>query len=373
MSIQILGMVSTTHGSESAGWRGPVVDPGYLADFARAHEEAGFDRALVAHSASSPEGFAAASHVLYNTERLGVLIAQRPGFIQPTLTARKLATLDNLTGAGRVAIHHITGGSDADQRRDGDFESKDARYRRTAEFIDVLRRTLTSDEPFDHEGEFYHFEGAFSSVKPHGQVPIFFGGQSDEAIRVGGRWADVYALWGEPLAQTRERIELIRAEAAQHGRQIDFSLSVRPIVGETEDAAWEKADGIRRAFEKDIAQGGGGKWRVGRGQNTAVGAKRLKDQANEKLVHDERLWFGVTQLTDGGGNSTALVGTPQQVVDALLEYYDLGIRNFLIRGFDPLQDVRDWGKELVPLLRSGAATREEALVTAGAGLGQGKR
>ncbi|MEV0618900.1 LLM class flavin-dependent oxidoreductase [Nonomuraea sp. NPDC050404] len=365
LPIQILGMVSTTYGSESAGWRGPVVDPGYLADFARAHEEAGFDRALVAHSASSPEGFAAAAHVLYNTERLRVLIAQRPGFIQPTLTARKLATLDNLTGAGRVAIHHITGGSDTDQRRDGDFENKAARYRRTAEFIDVLRRTLTSDEPFDHEGEFYRFEGAFSSVKPHGPVPIFFGGQSDDAIRVGGRWADVYALWGEPLAQTRERVELIRAEAARHGRQIEFSLSVRPIVAETEDAAWEKADAIRRAFENDLAQGGAGKWRIGRGENTAVGAKRLKEEAEQKLVHDERLWFGVTRLTDGGGNSTALVGTPRQVADALLKYYDLGIGTFLIRGFDPLRDVREWGKELVPLLRAGATARARALIGAG--------
>ncbi|MEV0159113.1 LLM class flavin-dependent oxidoreductase [Nonomuraea fuscirosea] len=367
MSIQILGMVSTAYGSESAGWRGPVVDPGYLADFARAHEEAGFDRALIAHSASSPEGFAAAAHVLYSTERLGVLIAQRPGFIQPTLTARKLATLDNLTGAGRVAIHHITGGSDTDQRRDGDFADKRARYRRTAEFIDVLRRTLTADEPFDHEGEFYRFEGVFSSVKPRGEVPIFFGGQSDDAIRVGGRWADVYALWGEPLAQTRDRIEVIRAEAARHGREIGFSLSVRPIVAETEDAAWEKADGIRRAFEDNLAGKGNAAWRIGRGENTAVGAKRLKEEAAEKLVHDERLWFGVTRLSDGGGNSTALVGTPQQVADALLKYYDLGVRAFLIRGFDPLADVREWGRELVPLLRAGAAAREESPVATGRG------
>jgi hypothetical protein len=33
------------------------------------------------------------------------------------------------------------------------------------------------------------------------------------------------------------------------------------------------------------------------------------------------------------------VGTPEQVADALLDYYDLGVRNFLIRGFDPLNDA----------------------------------
>ncbi len=54
---------------------------------------------------------------------------------------------------------------------------------------------------------------------------------------------------------------------------------------------------------------------------------------------DKRLWTGIAQLVGGGHNSTALVGTPEQVADALLDYYDLGVRNFLIRGFDPLNDA----------------------------------
>ncbi len=167
MTIDVLGMVSTSYGSESVGWQGgPVVDVDYLTRFAQAHDRAGFDRILVAHGASSPDGFAVAAHVLYNTERAGVLIAHRPGFVAPTQAARKLATLEHLTGEGRVAIHHITGGSDADQARDGDFVDKDSRYRRTAEFMDVLRRTFTATEPFSFDGEFYRFEGAISSVRP---------------------------------------------------------------------------------------------------------------------------------------------------------------------------------------------------------------
>ena len=92
-------------------------------------------------------------------------------------------------------------------------------------------------------------------------------------------------------------------------------------------------------------------------ENIAVGAARLRDKAAEKDVHDERLFFGVTRVTGGGGNSTGHVGTPQQVVDALLAYYDLGVTKFLIRGFDPLRDVEEWGDELIPLLRTGAAER----------------
>ena len=118
--------------------------------------------------------------------------AQRgPGFVAPTLVARKLATLDALAGGGRVAIHHITGGDEADQQRDGDFADHDRRYARTAEFMDVLRRELTAPEPFDFDGEFYRFQGAISTVRPlhEGSIPIYFGGQSDAAVRVGGQHA----------------------------------------------------------------------------------------------------------------------------------------------------------------------------------------
>jgi alkanesulfonate monooxygenase SsuD/methylene tetrahydromethanopterin reductase-like flavin-dependent oxidoreductase (luciferase family) len=95
-----------------------------------------------------------------------VLVAQRPGFIQPVVLARMAATLDHLTGGGRIAIHFITGGDEADQRREGDFVPHDTRYRRTREMMSIVRRLWSEDTPFDFEGEFYRYENAFSSVKP---------------------------------------------------------------------------------------------------------------------------------------------------------------------------------------------------------------
>jgi alkanesulfonate monooxygenase len=63
-------------------------------------------------------------------------------------------------------------------------------------------------------------------------------------------------------------------------------------------------------------------------------------------------------LTGAKGNSTALVGTPEQVADALMDYYDLGVTTFLIRGFDPLEDAIDYGKALIPLTREMVAARD---------------
>jgi alkanesulfonate monooxygenase len=369
MSIEIIGMVGTKEVSESRGTLdGPQVDAGYLARFAQAHETAGFDRVLIGYGATSPDGFAVAAHVLYSTSALKVLIAHRPGFVAPTLVARKLATLDQLTGAGRVAIHHITGGDELDQKRDGDFVGHDRRYARTGEFMSLLRRELTAAEPFDYDGEFYKVRGAYSSVRPAtaAGIPLYFGGASDAAVDVGAEHADVYMLWGEPVAQIAERIAQVRAAAARHGRTIRFSLSVRPIVAGTEQAAWQRAEDIRSATAARVAQAETAQVQgiqvhsrservFGFRESSSVGSERLQRQGAERDVHDERLWYGITRLTGPGGNSTALVGTPRQVVDALMAYRRAGVDAVLIRGFDPLDDVVDWGRELVPLLREQAA------------------
>jgi alkanesulfonate monooxygenase len=369
VSIEIIGMVGTKEVCESRGsFDGPPIDPGYLARFAQAHEAAGFDRVLIGYGATGPDGFAVAAHVLYATSALKVLIAHRPGFVAPTLVARKLATLDQLTGGGRVAIHHITGGDELDQKRDGDFADHDRRYARTAEFMSLLRRELTAAEPFDHDGEFYSVRGAYSSVRPPAEagIPLYFGGASPAAVQVGAQHADVYMLWGEPVAQVAERIGQIRSAAAAHGRTVRFSLSVRPIVAGTEDAAWRRAEQIRATTAGRVADAKSGQVQgvqvpargrlFGFRESSSVGSERLQRQAAERDVHDERLWFGVTKLTGPGGNSTALVGTPRQVADPLTAYRRAGIDTVLIRGFDPLDDVVDWGTELVPLLREQAAS-----------------
>ena len=90
--------------------------------------------------------WAVAASVLHSTKHLKVLVAHRPGFVQPVVLARMAATLDNLTGGGRIAIHFITGGDEADQRREGDFVPHDVRYRRTQEVMSIARR-IWSDSP----------------------------------------------------------------------------------------------------------------------------------------------------------------------------------------------------------------------------------
>jgi len=348
---EFIGMVQPRPQSEiHPADRSIVLDRGYLRDFARAHEEGGFDRVLVGYYSDAPDGLLVGGYIAEQTERLGLLIAHRPGFVAPTLAARAFATLDQLSN-GRTAIHVISGGDDTDQRRDGDYLDKDARYERTNEYVEILKKIWTADGPVSHQGVDYRFEGASPAVRSvqRPRIPIYFGGASDAAVRVAAKHADVFALWGETYAQVIEITARVREAAAVHGRSVRFSLSLRPILAETEDEAWARAERIRATIQKV----GGQAWLgPNKGQPANEGSRRLLEAAAKGDRLDKRLWTGAAALTGARGNTTALVGTPEQVADALLDYWRLGITTFLIRGFDPLEDAIDYGRRLLPLIRS---------------------
>lgn len=354
--IQFIGMIRTDNASEIDSAVAQTVeaslDPGFVSEFARAHEEAGFDRILIGFHSTGPDAFAVATHAAYATKRLHMLIAHRPGFLAPTVAARAAASLDHFTG-GRVSLNIVSGGSDIDLARDGDWSEKDTRYARTDEFLDIVRRVWTSDVPFDYEGAHYRVKNAFSDIKPLQQpsIPIYFGGASGAAVPVGAKHADVYMFWGEPLANTKARIESVRA-AAPPGRAPEFSVSFRPILGRTEAEAWEKT---HHYLERVTALRGEAPKSA-----PASGSQRLLDLAARQEVFDDRLWMAIAAATGAGGNTSALVGTPEQVAESILRYYDLGVSSILIRGFEPLEDAREFGRELIPLVREGVARRDRA-------------
>ena len=69
-------------------------------------------------------------------------------------------------------------------------------------------------------------------------------------------------------------------------------------------------------------------------------------------------------MTGARGNTTALVGTPEQVAEAFAGYHALGVTTFLIRGFDPLEDAIEYGRSLLPATRHLLATQPADQVAA---------
>src|SRR5262249_12812761 len=138
--------------------------------------------------------------------------------------------------------------------------------------------------------------------------------------------------------------------AAAFGRTPGFNVSVRPIIAAREGEAWDKANRILAAMS---GKKGWQRQEEAKGPVDNAG-QRLMRFALERDVHDERLWMPIARATGALGNTSCLVGTPEQVAEALLRYYMLGVDSFLIRGFDPLNDAIEFGRELIPRIKAGA-------------------
>ena len=72
-------------------------------------------------------------------------------------------------------------------------------------------------------------------------------------------------------------------------------------------------------------------------------------------MYDKCLWMGIAKATGALGNTSCLVGTPEQVASAIVEYYKIGVGSVLMRGFDPFNDTVEFGRELIPRIREGVA------------------
>jgi alkanesulfonate monooxygenase len=365
MPVEFISAVNVNSSNEINGLTNPAIDIGYLRRYARALEDGGFDYTLVPYSSSLHDPFSVATALTQFTERIRPIVALRPNTIYPTVAAKALATLDQLSG-GRAVVHFIAGGNDREQAREGDRLTKVERYERQEEYIRILRRVWSSSEPFDHAGKYYSFEDFVSLVKPvNGTIPVSVGGSSDEAYRVGGALGDIFGLWGEPLAETKQQIERFTSEARRAGRT-DVPrtwVTFRPIVGPTEELAWEKAHRTLGILQNRTSAGQG-LWsamkRLDEGSGPAnVGSQRLLDIASRQDLHDRALWTPTAKATGALGASTALVGSYETVAAAILDYVDLGADLVSIRGYDNLNDAIDYGRYIIPLVRQELAHRAQ--------------
>jgi alkanesulfonate monooxygenase len=73
--------------------------------------------------------------------------------------------------------------------------------------------------------------------------------------------------------------------------------------------------------------------------------------------------MAIARETGANANTTAPVGTPDQVAETIMSYVEAGATTILIRGFEPLHDTPLYGRELIPRVRQLVA-RREALVGA---------
>ncbi|WP_329340873.1 NtaA/DmoA family FMN-dependent monooxygenase [Streptomyces sp. NBC_00663] len=204
-----------------------------------------------------PESLTVLNALAAVTERLGLAATVNATFNEPYELARRLATLDHLSG-GRAAWNVVTS-SDAftgENFRRGGFLDPAERYTRAAEFVATARELWDSwtpdgvSRPFAHRGRHFDIAGEFTVPRsPQGHPVVIQAGDSDEGREFAAATADVIFTRQSSLEAGKAFYADVKRRLAKYGRAHD-DLKILPgvsvVLGDSAADAREKAAEIRR-------------------------------------------------------------------------------------------------------------------------------
>ena len=303
-----------------------------------------FANGLFEETAPLAETWTTATALAAVTSRIRFLIAVRPGFISPGLFGQMAAALDQISG-GRVDLNVVPGGIQGDFERVGEHSDHAHRYERAEEFIAALRALWRKPEPVDFDGDFVNLRGAMAVPGVVNGGPRFYlGGASERALNLAGKQSDVYLAWILPKADIAAHLRRADAKFADAGRAPSYGLRTHIIARRTEREAWDAADALlSQAADAVRAQ------RQTAIAGTAMVGAQSQARAAERHMLAPHLWNGISTVRVNCG--TALVGTPQQVAGELLDYWKLGIDEFILSGFPHVEECDRVAEEVIPAFR----------------------
>ncbi|MEK6153310.1 LLM class flavin-dependent oxidoreductase [Flavobacteriaceae bacterium 3-367] len=300
------------------------------------------------------------------TKQINLLAAVRCGEVHPPMLARTLATIDHIL-KGRFTVNIISSNLPGE-----DLSSAD-RYQRSREVIEILKQTWTQDE-IDHKGQFYNFKLPSlpgKSYQKNGPL-LYFGGYSPPAVDLCAEHCDVYLMWPETEGNLRTLMQNMSAKAASYGRKVDFGLRVHVVVRETEEEARAYADSI--ISKLGVEQGKEMRERALDAKSYGVSRQAVMREISEDDGYvEDHMWTGIGKGRSGCG--AALVGNPDQIVEKLNRYMDMGIRAFIFSGYPHKEECERFAKLVLPRLKTfsmpiaqGKVTDEEPLTPLAAGI-----
>lgn len=313
-------------------------------------EAAGMEYMLFPTGPTCWDAWTAASFVAAECKKIKPLVAMKPGFTHPVAQAKMIAAFSNFT-QGRICLNLIAGVSEKEAIAEGQYGSKETRYRQLEEEVVLIKRLLT-EKNVTFDGEFYQIkEPAIIPDLEHGLPEFFLGGGSEQAIEISARHSTVHLFWGDYPETIREQIKAIKTIAAKYQREheLAFGMRLQVICRETEDEAWNFARQLVANTEQRKAE------KNARDQHIdSVANARQKELARvEGGKMTPHLWTGINDVRVGAG--VAVVGDPVQVADQLMEFVQAGCSGFCLSGYPHDQEAEIFGRLVMPLLRQRSA------------------
>ena len=287
------------------------------------------------------------------TKNINILAAIRCGEVYPPMLARTLTTIDHIL-EGRLTINIIS------SNLPGENLPSEDRYNRSREVIEILKQAWTKEE-INFTGNFYNLKLPTNPVKPYqiGGPLLYFGGYSPPALELCAEHCDVYLMWPETEDNLRGLMENISEKAAKFNRSVDFGLRVHVVVRETEEEANKYAESIISKLDLEM----GRELRDRSLDAKSYGVSRqekMRDKSSPDGYIEPNLWTGIGKARSGCG--AALVGNPDQIIEKLNRYMEMGIRSFILSGYPHIDECNRFAELVLPRLKTFSMPHEQGRI-----------
>jgi alkanesulfonate monooxygenase SsuD/methylene tetrahydromethanopterin reductase-like flavin-dependent oxidoreductase (luciferase family) len=289
-----------------------------------------------------------AAGIAQATEHVCVFTTAQVPIFPPVVAAKLTATIDHISN-GRFAINVVCG--HAGQALDGLVGAPelghDEWYEYADEWIEILDRLWSQPDLFDYAGRFFNLKGAGSYPKPLQQPrpPIMNAGNSDVGQRWAARHSDMMftaAPTGD-YAAVKAKVDHIRAIAAEYGRDVQVWMSSSVVVRPTEREAFDYLDyyAVDHADVLAIAS-------LQRDPGLAARLRSLPAAERKAQLHD---------MVAGSFNMQILVGTPEQVVDRLINLSKAGVDGLNMTFVNYQDELARVVEQVIPLVEQAGLRR----------------
>jgi alkanesulfonate monooxygenase len=304
--------------------------------FCRDAEAFGIDSLLVDFGLTKADSIVLSTALGMMTSKIRFIIAYRSGLLAPTSFVQQLNTLSALID-GRIALNIVAGSSPEEQRSYGDYLEHDARWERTDEFL-AIARAIWRDGSADFRGEHYRVERAAvrtSFVAGDGRraPEIYVGGTSDGAREVAAKHAQCWLMPADVPARVAAQV------APMLRRGVEAGIRTMIVARATREEAVAAAHAYRDAGP-----------RVPPPTKDTDSQMILRGNAR---AADEWLtpWLWTGAMATHGTMAVAIVGSYDEVADALLAYRAAGVTQFILSGWPKREELQIFGTEVLGRVR----------------------
>jgi FMN-dependent oxidoreductase (nitrilotriacetate monooxygenase family) len=304
------------------------------------------------------------SAMAYATEHLGFAFTSSVLQSHPFPFARQISTLDHLT-KGRIGWNVVTSYLESGARNLGQpgLPPHDERYEIAEEYVDVCYKLWEASWEDDaaikdrqrgvyadpakvhevkHEGRYFSVHGCHLAEPSPQRTPVLYqAGGSPRGRQFAARHAECVFVTGPTPQIVGQLIKETRAEAQRYGRNPDdllFFMYLKVITGDTETAAHRKYAGFLEQVNYDGALALLSGW-------SGIDFSQLEpDQPLEYVetnavrtllqafarADPQRRWTtrDLAKFVGIGGGGPVLVGAPEQLVEMLMEWVNVGVDGF---------------------------------------------